>query len=237
MSLAGAPIARPQIILWELAGRDADLRFSPYCWRTRLALAHKGLAFETHPWRFGDPAPEPASGPAQVPTLRDGERVVIDSWAIAEYLDGAYPDRPRLNAGPHSRFINAWADTILDPAISRLIASDISPLLTEASAAYFVTALEQAFGMTLAEATADREERVAAFRALLAPVRRMLRTQPWLGGAAPDYADDVLGGTLMWPRCVSRFALLAGDDPVSEWFARLGRLFGGLLETAPRAAA
>jgi hypothetical protein len=33
--------------LYDLAGADPDLRFSPYCWRTRLALAHKGLEVET----------------------------------------------------------------------------------------------------------------------------------------------------------------------------------------------
>ena len=37
--------------LYDLAGADPDRRFSPYCWRTRLALAHKELPVETVPWR------------------------------------------------------------------------------------------------------------------------------------------------------------------------------------------
>lgn len=40
------------IILYELAGANADLRFSPYCWRSRLALLHKELDFETISWRL-----------------------------------------------------------------------------------------------------------------------------------------------------------------------------------------
>ena len=36
------------IILWELGGRN-DRRYSLFSWRTRMALAHKGLAFETRP--------------------------------------------------------------------------------------------------------------------------------------------------------------------------------------------
>ena len=40
------------IQLFELGGADPARRFSPYCWRSRLALAHKGLAVETIPWRF-----------------------------------------------------------------------------------------------------------------------------------------------------------------------------------------
>ena len=34
------------ITLYDLAGAETDRRFSPFCWRTRMALAHKGLAFE-----------------------------------------------------------------------------------------------------------------------------------------------------------------------------------------------
>jgi len=44
------------ITLYDLAGAEPDRRFSPFCWRTRLALAHKGLAVETVPWRFSEKA-------------------------------------------------------------------------------------------------------------------------------------------------------------------------------------
>ena len=40
------------IQMYDLAGADPAVRFSPYCWRTRMALAHKGLAVESVPWRF-----------------------------------------------------------------------------------------------------------------------------------------------------------------------------------------
>jgi glutathione S-transferase len=68
---------------------------------------------------------------------------------------------------------------------------------------------------------------VAAFREGLTPVRLVLRAQPWLGGAAPSYADYILFGTLQWPRCVSRFEVLAPDDPVLAWQDRALDLYGG----------
>ena len=37
--------------LYELVGKD-DRRFSPNCWRTRYALAHKGLKAEYVPCAF-----------------------------------------------------------------------------------------------------------------------------------------------------------------------------------------
>jgi glutathione S-transferase len=33
--------------LFELVGTDAERPFSPFCWRTRMALAHKGLGAES----------------------------------------------------------------------------------------------------------------------------------------------------------------------------------------------
>ena len=38
--------------LYELCGSDPQRVFSPFCWRSRMALAHKGLEFESIPWRF-----------------------------------------------------------------------------------------------------------------------------------------------------------------------------------------
>ena len=39
-------------ILYELVGADENRRFSPYCWRASMALAHKGLEVERLPWHF-----------------------------------------------------------------------------------------------------------------------------------------------------------------------------------------
>ena len=44
------------IQLYDLAGAYENLRFSPFCWRVRMALAHKVLAYETIPCRYSDKA-------------------------------------------------------------------------------------------------------------------------------------------------------------------------------------
>ena len=38
--------------LYDLAGAEDNIRFSPYCWRVKMALKHKGLKFEEIPWRY-----------------------------------------------------------------------------------------------------------------------------------------------------------------------------------------
>jgi glutathione S-transferase len=219
------------IILYDLAGADPERRFSPYCWRTRFALAHKGLPVETIPWRFSDKAVLAFSGQERVPVIRDGDRVVSDSWTIAEYLEDQHP-MPTLFGGSggreHARFINAWADSIVLPAIAPMIIRDLLDVVDPADHPYFRQSREARFGGTLEQVQADRDTRVLAFRDLLMPARLTLRRKPWLGGVAPSYADFILGGTLMWPRCASPFALLAADDPIVAWMERLLDLYGGL---------
>jgi glutathione S-transferase len=228
-------------VLYDLAGADPALRFSPYCWRTKLALAHKGLEVETVPWRFTDRDVIAFSGQGRVPVLVDGERTVSDSWAIALYLEETYPDRASLFGAPAAaavtRFVNAWADTILQAAMIRLIVSDIATIVHEKDRAYFRQSREQRFGMPLEEVTAGREDRLKGFRDMLLPLRHTLSAQPFLSGDVPAYADYIVLGSFQWARCVSAFELLAPDDVVAAWRERMLDLFDGLARRAPCAAA
>ncbi|MCK8786215.1 glutathione S-transferase family protein [Roseomonas sp. NAR14] len=224
-------------MLYDLAGAEPERRFSPYCWRIRLALAHKGLDVETVPWRFAEKAAIAFSGQGLVPVLVDGETVVSDSWRIATYLEEAYPDRPSLFGGPAgmalTRFVANWADAVVNAGLARLIVSDIPAHLDPGDLDYFVSSREKRFGMKLDAVTAGREERVAEFRQALHPLRMTLRTQPYIGGEAPDYADYAVFGGFQWARCVSRFPVLEADDPVAAWRGRLLDAFGGLARRAP----
>lgn len=224
-------------ILYDLAGADPACRFSPFCWRARMALAHKGLEVETVPWRFTERDRLGFSGQGLVPVLVDGDRTIPDSWAIAAWLEETYPDRPSLFGGPAgqamARFVNGWTDGVLHPGVGRLVVSDILPLLRPEDRDYFRTSREQRYGMTLEQVTADRATRVVAFRKDLQPLRVTLRAQPWLGGASPNYADHIVFGAFQWARCVSAFPLLEQGDPVAEWRGRMLDLHGGLARSVP----
>jgi glutathione S-transferase len=221
--------------LYELCGTEAERVFSPYCWRSRMALAHKGLDFESVPWRFTETDRLAFARHEKVPVLVDGDRVVADSWAIAQYLDQAYPDRPSLLHGYPAgyRFLSAWNDSVVLAGIGRMIVSDIPALLGPQERAYFVESREKRYGMTLEQVTADREARLPAFRAALQPIRLMLREQPFFGGQAPDYADLIVFGSFMWARSCSPLRLLEPDDAVHAWRERLLDLHGGMARRAP----
>src|SRR5579859_1833856 len=113
------------IKLYDLAGANIERRFSPFCWRTKMALTHKGLEFETIPWRYADKSTIAFAGSERVPVIVDGATAVADSWKIAEYLEDKYTERPSLFGGIHgraaARFVNSWADVVLNAALSRLL--------------------------------------------------------------------------------------------------------------------
>ena len=217
--------------LYDLAGADLERRFSPYCWRIKLALMHKGLPFDTIPWRFTEKNAIAFSGQGRVPVLIDGDQVVFDSWTIANYLEARYPDRPSLFRGDGgravTRFVNAWADVVLVGGILRLIVTDILTHLDEKDRAYFRETREKRLGATLEAVTADRETNVAVFRKTLEPLRTILAAQPYFGDGAPAYADYAVFGCFQWARCISSFPLLLEDDPVWVWRERLLAAFDG----------
>jgi glutathione S-transferase len=224
------------ITLYDLAGAEDERRFSPYCWRTRLALAHKGLAVDAVPWRFTEKDAIKSSGQGRVPVIVDRGKTVFDSWTIADYLDATYPDRPLL-AGPGERalakFVSAWTETVLHGGVARLVVADVWAHLHKKDQPYFRESREARFGMTLEAVCAGRDEKIAAFRQSLAPLRMTVKDQPYLGGDSPNYADYIVFGGFQWARCTSPAQLLAEDDPVFAWRRRLLDAFDGLAGKAP----
>ena len=223
--------------LFELCGTETERVFSPFCWRTRMALAHKDIKAETIPWRFSE---KDAIAPHQsdkVPVFIDGETSVADSWAIANYLEDTYPDRPSLFGGEGGRamgrMLNWWGDTVVLGGIFPMIAADIHSHQRPADQAYFRKTREVRLGKTLEQAAANRDEAVETFRQSLNPMRLTLKTQPWLGGASPNYADYIVFGPFQWARATSPFKLLKEDDPIYAWREKLLDAFGGMARNSP----
>ncbi len=218
--------------LYALSGTDTSRPFSPHVWKTKLSLAHKGLAFDIAPVGFTE-IPRLEQGATKiVPLLRDGEKLVSDSFDIALYLEEAYPDRPPLFSGEGgkamARFVEGWSQTVLHPAIGRIAIMDIHDSLDPIDRAYFRASREERFGRPLeAVAEAGRGD-LETFSAKLEPIRHMLKFQPFLGGDRPLFADYIVFGALQWARIVSPHRLLAAGDVVTDWFERCLDLHDGL---------
>ncbi|UIJ70285.1 glutathione S-transferase family protein [Aurantimonas sp. HBX-1] len=227
------------ILLHELVGSDPARPFSPHCWKVRLALRHKGLDFHTVPVPFtGVPKIEGGSG--IVPVLRDGDTVVSDSFAIAEYLETAYPDAPSLFGGEGgrrlSRFVESWSQRTIHPVLGGFALLDIHDALDPADQAYFRESRETRMGKPLEAVVEGREQRLASFLQQLEPLRAILAAQPFLGGESPLFADYIVFGAFQWLRVSSPFAVLPAGDPISAWFERCLDLHEGEGRRVPAAA-
>jgi glutathione S-transferase len=220
------------ILLYDLVGRDSTRPFSPHCWKVAMALAHKGLDISTVPTRFLEVPAVEGGVSKTVPVIRDGETVLADSFAIALYLDEAYPDRPTLFGGEGgeamARFIERWSQVTIHPYVTTAAIMDLQAMQDAENAVYFRQSREQRLGKRLEEVMAAREAGLGNFRASLEPLRSTLFYQPFIGGAVPLFSDYIVFGALQWARIASPYQLLDDGDVVAQWFARCLDLHGGL---------
>jgi glutathione S-transferase len=223
--------------LFELVGTDDRRPFSPYCWRTRMALAHKGLDADSIPWRFTEKGAIAPHGSEKVPVLLHGDSAVVDSWVIANYLEDQFPDRPSLFGGEGgraiSRMLNWWGDIAVVGGIFPLVVADVPAHLGPVDADYFRTSREARLGRPLEQVREGRDAAVAGFRKSLEPMRLTLKTQSYLGGEVPNYADYIVFGGFQWARVISPFRLLEADDPIYTWREKLLDAFDGLARKSP----
>lgn len=220
------------ILLYDLVGSDPARPFSPHCWKAAFALAHKGLAFESVPTPFTAVKGVEGGVCGTVPVIRDGERVVGDSFAIALYLEETYPDRPSLFEGEGgkaaARFIERWSQLTVHPFLGAAALMDIHDRLAPEDQAHFRTTREARFGRPIEDVPADRDSHLQGFRAKLEPLRSMLTYQPFIGGDRPLFADYIVAGAFQWLRVISPYRVLSDDDPVGVWFERCLDLHGEL---------
>jgi glutathione S-transferase len=224
-------------ILHDLVCQD-ERRPSPFCWRIKYALAHKGLAYDAQPVAFTE-IPQLYGGTyATVPILADDARVIHDSWRIADYLDEAYPDRPALFASPAERamcrFTEGWLIDVFQKVFP-IYVRDIYDHTLVRDRAYFRESRERRLGRTLEEVSAGREAKLAAARDSFTPLRLTLmhQGQRFIAGEQAGYADYCVAGVLLWIASVGTLPLLAREDPLVAWFERVQGLFGGVGHTAP----
>lgn len=229
------------IKLYDLAGANPDSRFSPNCWRVRMALAHKGLETETIAWRFTDKDMIAFSDQGKTPVIVDGERTVIDSWAIAEYLDETYPDRPMLLDGAQSKahafFIKTWTERVVHSGVIKQVLLPLFAQLAEQDKAHFRTTRETMFKCTLEEFGSDSAAALPGFRAALTPLRATLADQKFLGGDTPSFADYIVFGAFQWARVTSTQDILEAGDTLAEWRQSMLDLYEGLAAKTPARAA
>jgi len=226
--------AMPLIFL-ERVGLEGR-RISPFSWRIRYALAHKGIDPEVVPTRFADVARiRTLSGQDLVPIIEHDGEVVHDSWSIACHLEDHFPDRPSLFGGAvgrgAARLVNFWSDGVLGRAMRRQIYVDFIRCIDPGDRAYFRRSREAQLGTTLEQYSADRDAALPDLLETCAPLERTLSEQPFLASAAPAYIDYVVFSVFQWARIGSPRDVLEAAPLMAatrEWRARMVSLHGNL---------
>ena len=226
------------ISLYELKGKR-ERRYSLFSWRTRMALKHKGLEFESCPVRMSDKAAIAFSGGKTVPVIKDEDTAVRDSWKIAEYLESRYADARPLFGGEIGRGVsaafNTWVDRAVVPAMLPVIAADIHERVDPDDEAYFRQTMEKALKTTLEESRTRRDAAVLNLGRVLAPMQEACKRQPFISGANAAYADYILFSVFQWARVMSPQELLGPEDPLCRWRERMLELFGSFARNVPTA--
>ncbi len=226
------------ITLYETEGPGGRY-FSLFSWRTRMALAHKGLAFESHPVLLCDKETIAFSGGKTVPILRDYDTVVRDSWKIAEYLEMKYPEAPSLFGGAIGQGLcntfNVWADRTLVPAMLPLVVADGLERIDPGDRDYFRAMMEGFLKARLEDTRAGHEKAAERLNRTLDPLRASLKRQPFVCGAAPAYADYIVFSVFQWARVLTPYKMLADDDPVLAWREKMLDLHSGFARNVPAA--
>jgi glutathione S-transferase len=225
------------ITLWELGGKDGR-RYSLFSWRTRMALQHKGLAFESRPVRLTDKEAIAFSGGKTVPVIRDGDTVVRDSWKIAEYLEVRHPENS-LFGGDIGRGVthafNTWVDRALVGLMMPVVAPDIHERVDPADEQYFHAMAERLTKKSLDELRAGRDDALTRLGRALEPMQTLLKRQAYVCGAQPAYADYILFSIFQWARVMSPREVLGPEDPLCAWRERVLDLFDGFARNVPTA--
>lgn len=226
------------INLFDLAGNDTDIRFSPYCWSAKMALLHKGVDFDTTPWFFTEKSATEESGCSTVPVIKHEQEWISDSWNIAEFLDKNFPEAPALIGEGEQKAnverIKEYCSNVVFPAIVPVIVKQVHDILSEPCQAYFRETREAFLGTTLENASATPEEGVANLAKALEQAESELSKQAFLGGEAPDYSDYLLFGTLKLADIVSKYEPIEKDTAVGKWFEKMNQLFNGYAAKAKK---
>jgi glutathione S-transferase len=224
-------IAKAPRELFDLVGDAPHKRFSPFCFRVKLALLRKGLEY---------------SSTLMVPVLRDGTRWISDSLQIQRYLDATYPatanfPEPIFPADFHAaNFLRLWVDKTLHAALFRVLMPYIYANIQAADQAYFRQSREARVQKSIEDIAAEQGKHRVVLNATWEPLRALLAEQDYLAGGHSGFADDCVLSAFLWAECVLPFDLLEDrsgkDASLAAWRQRMQPLAQAVLDRQASAA-
>ncbi|KAF8824223.1 hypothetical protein HHX47_DHR8000375 [Lentinula edodes] len=207
-------MAANTIVFYDIPFAESNICWSPNTWKTRYSLNYKGLSYRTEWIEYPDiealcikigaaPTDVKADGITPdytLPVIYDPStnKTISDSFAIALYLDTAYPDTPKLFP-PGTQAIQ---EAFMQPAV-------FWKLPEGRSQEYFRRTREALYNVTIEEWTPRGDEKVKEWKrvertlGVLAGHYRVAKEEfgildAFLSGVKPTFGDFALAGILKW---------------------------------------
>jgi len=223
------------IILYDIASSTVPGQaWAPNPWKARVVLNYKGIPYRTEWVEFPDiesvskklgvkPTGQRSDGSPlyTLPVIHDPSTgaIVVDSFAIAQYLEKTYPNTPSVFPNATVGLQNAFEATFMKSldGLWRFIIPAVNSKLSPVSQEYFRRTRETSFGKKLEDVipTGDaRTEEWGKFEQGLARIHSYLtatdKTGPFFLGDTISWSDLVLFSFLYWIK------LIWGEDS-KEW--------------------
>ncbi len=206
-------------ILYERAGAGG-LCPSPVCWRTRIALALKGVKAERRPMRFADVDKlEEITGSRTVPVLSHRGAMIVNSDAIAAHLDGVTAGTPALMT-ESAAAAGANLERELGARIGPLVAADFLSRLQPEDRVYFKESREARYGRSFEELETLRAGLELDLAFTLGRLEPQLEEHRYLAGDEIGWVDVVTYTYIAWIAFASPRSMPELVNPVRTWFER-----------------
>ncbi|MEL7018056.1 MAG: glutathione S-transferase N-terminal domain-containing protein [Pseudomonadota bacterium] len=216
-------------ILYDLAGHDQDVRFSPFCWLAKYALKHKQVEFDTNALGFQPKAHYPDPEYGRLPMLKVGDDLIKGSDQIVQWLDANVQANPLVDGDAGAARVREVSDFLgqaLYPAVGPLLFHRVADALSADDRDYFVPNREARFGQKLdamAQAPGQAEKAAGAMETLAT----LLAHQPYLSGNVPALPDYLVLAPFLWQRSITGETLYPQPEIVTTWLERMLDLFDG----------
>ena len=93
---------------------------------------------------------------------------------------------------------------------------------------YFRESREKRFGKTIEEMRDGQAAAIEKCDQALTPLRTILKSENWIAGDTPAFADYLIFAAFQWCRIMSPAEIVKADDPIYEWRERMLDLYNGL---------
>jgi len=215
-------------VLYDLAAKNRDVRFSPFCWIAKFGLLHKEIDYKTVALGFLPKSDYPVPDYGKLPMLAHDDELIQDSQNILEYLEKNFPEKSYIEgAQGQARFekYSQWQGNELFPNIAPLMFHRVSQALPDNEASYFRETREERFGNSLKN-LAQTPGLAENVEKALSVVADDLTDHPFLGGKTPDMSDYLVASPLLWKKSITQENIFQTPAAVDQWMGRLGEHFG-----------